>query len=70
MAPSVSISIRIVALWVLCIFMHATTMSFVAASKSSALELEAKAILESGWWSEYSTIPQVFAGGMESYAMT
>uniref|UniRef100_A0A7N2QZX4 non-specific serine/threonine protein kinase n=1 Tax=Quercus lobata TaxID=97700 RepID=A0A7N2QZX4_QUELO len=54
MAPSVSISIRIVALWVLCIFMHATTMSFVAASKSSALELEAKAILESGWWSEYS----------------
>ena len=50
--------------------MHATTMSFVAASKSSALELEAKAILESGWWSEYSTIPQVFAGGMESYAMT
>ena len=54
MAPCVSISIRIVALWVLCIFMHATTMSFVAASKSSALELEAKAILESGWWSEYS----------------
>ena len=38
--------------------MHSTTMVFaagsVAASNSSALELEAKALLESGWWSYYS----------------
>ncbi|KAL4605853.1 hypothetical protein ACB092_09G059800 [Castanea dentata] len=58
MAPSVSISILIVALWVLYILMHSTTMVIaagsVAASKSSALELEAKALLESGWWADYS----------------
>ncbi|KAK7860823.1 putative lrr receptor-like serine/threonine-protein kinase [Quercus suber] len=55
MAPSVSISINLVlALWVLCIFTHSTTM-VVAAAKSSALELEAKALLESGWWSSNYT---------------
>ncbi|XP_030925470.1 MDIS1-interacting receptor like kinase 2-like isoform X1 [Quercus lobata] len=58
MAPSVSISILIVALWVLYILMHSTTMVIaagsVAASNSSALELEAKALLESGWWYDYS----------------
>ncbi|XP_050271535.1 MDIS1-interacting receptor like kinase 2-like isoform X2 [Quercus robur] len=54
MAPSVSISILVLALWVLCIFTHSTTM--VVAAKSSALELEAKALLESGWWSsKYTT---------------
>ena len=56
MAPSVSISI--LAAWALCIFMHATTIFIaagsVAASESSALELEAKALLGSGWWSRYS----------------
>ncbi|XP_030954174.1 MDIS1-interacting receptor like kinase 2-like isoform X2 [Quercus lobata] len=55
MAPSsfVSISILVVAL-VLCIFMHATTMVnaavSMAASKSPALELEAKALMETRWW--------------------
>ena len=55
MAPSsfVSISILVVAL-VLCIFMHATTMVnaavSMAATKSPALELEAKALLETRWW--------------------
>ena len=53
MAPSVPISILVVAL-VLCIFMHATTMVIaagsVAASKSPALELEAKALMETRWW--------------------
>ena len=53
MAPSVPISILVVAL-VLCIFMHATTMVIaagsVAASKSPALELEAKALMEARWW--------------------
>ena len=53
MAPSVSISILVLALWVLCIFTHSTTM--VVAAKSSALELEAKALLESGWWSSNYT---------------
>ncbi|XP_065617101.1 MDIS1-interacting receptor like kinase 2-like [Quercus suber] len=58
MAPSISISILIVALWVLYILMRSTTMVIaagsVAASNSSALELEAKALLESGWWADYS----------------
>ena len=53
MAPSVPISILVVAL-VLCIFMLATTMVIaagsVAASKSTALELEAKALMETRWW--------------------
>ena len=53
MAPSVPISILVVAL-VLCIFMHATTMVIaagsVAASKSPALELEAKALMKTRWW--------------------
>ncbi|GMY13607.1 MDIS1-interacting receptor like kinase 2-like isoform X6 [Fagus crenata] len=48
MAPSVFISILVVA-WARCIFMHATTM--VIAAQSSALEQEAKALMESGWWS-------------------
>ena len=38
--------------------MHSTTMVIaavsVAASKSSALELEAKALLKSGWWGDHS----------------
>uniref|UniRef100_A0A2N9FYV5 non-specific serine/threonine protein kinase n=1 Tax=Fagus sylvatica TaxID=28930 RepID=A0A2N9FYV5_FAGSY len=51
MAPSVFISILVVA-WARCIFMHATTM--VIAAQSSALEQEAKALMESGWWSHYS----------------
>ncbi|KAL4653715.1 hypothetical protein ACB092_01G325500 [Castanea dentata] len=53
MAPFIPISILVVAL-VLCIFMHATTMVIaagsVAASKSPALELEAKALMETRWW--------------------
>ena len=53
MAHFVSISILVVAL-VLCIFMHATTMVnaavSMAASKSPALELEAKALMETRWW--------------------
>ena len=53
MAPSVSISILVLALWVLCIFTHSTTM--VVAAESPALELEAKALLESGWWSSNYT---------------
>ena len=57
MAPPVSISILIVA-WVLCNFMHETTMIIaagcVAEPKSSLLEQEAKALLESGWWSWWS----------------
>ena len=54
MAPSVPISILVVAL-VLCIFMHVTTMviaaGFVAASTSPAVDLEAKALMETRWWS-------------------
>ncbi|XP_050271511.1 MDIS1-interacting receptor like kinase 2-like [Quercus robur] len=50
-------SVLVVA-WVLCIFMHYRNMvigaGFVAASNSSALDLEAKALIESGWWSGYS----------------
>ena len=53
MAPSVSISILVLALWVLCKFTNSNTM--VVAAKSSALELEAKALLESGWWSSNYT---------------
>ena len=57
MAPPVSISIPIVA-WVLCNFMHETTMIIAAGSvaepKSSLLEQEAKVLLESGWWSWWS----------------
>ncbi|XP_050243562.1 MDIS1-interacting receptor like kinase 2-like isoform X1 [Quercus robur] len=63
MAPSVSISILIVALWVLYVLMHSTTIVIaagsVAASNSSALELEAKALLESGWWYDYSNDPSL-----------
>ena len=44
----------LVVAFVLCIFMHATTMVIaagsVAASKSPALELEAKALMETRWW--------------------
>ena len=63
MAPySVFISILVVA-WALCIFMHATTMVIlagsVAASQSSALETEAKALLESGWWRNYSSYSSI-----------
>ena len=54
MAPSVPISILVVAL-VLCIFMHVTTMVIaagsVAASTSPAVDLEAKALMETRWWS-------------------
>ena len=58
MAPSVSISILVVAL-ALCFIMHDTTNmviiapGFVAASVSlsPALQLEAKAVRESEWWS-------------------
>jgi hypothetical protein len=59
MAHTVSISILVVA-WVICMFMQDTNMvviapGFVAASvSSSALEQEAKALMESGWWSYYS----------------
>ena len=55
MAPSVSISILVVALWVLCIFTHSTTM--VVAAESPALELEAKALLESGCGGGVVTTP-------------
>uniref|UniRef100_A0A2N9I3P3 non-specific serine/threonine protein kinase n=1 Tax=Fagus sylvatica TaxID=28930 RepID=A0A2N9I3P3_FAGSY len=57
MAPNVSISFLVVA-WVLCIFMHTintvNAAGIVAASQSSALDLEAEALLESGWWGNYS----------------
>ena len=58
MAPSVSISILVVAL-VLCNFMHDTTMvsaagSVAASEPSSALEQERKALRDSRWWNRYS----------------
>jgi Leucine-rich repeat (LRR) protein len=57
MAPSVSISIVVVA-WATCIllcgmYLEDSGARFVGASESSALQLEAKALLESGWWSDY-----------------
>ena len=57
MARSVSISVLVVALWVLCIFTHSTTM--VVAAESPALELEAKALLESGCGGVVNTPPMV-----------
>jgi hypothetical protein len=56
MKPSVSISIVVVA----CIFLYGTYLDsaaqFVAASEPSALlRLEAKALLESGWWGSANT---------------
>ncbi|KAK7860886.1 mdis1-interacting receptor like kinase 2 [Quercus suber] len=60
MAPKVSISVLVVA-WVLA-------AGFVAASESSAaLELEAKAVLESEWWVAIPT--KAIATGMELSAM-
>ncbi|XP_065621703.1 MDIS1-interacting receptor like kinase 2-like isoform X1 [Quercus suber] len=54
MASKVSISVVVVS-WVLCVFMHSKNMFTaavsVAASESSTLQLEAKALRESGWWS-------------------
>ncbi|XP_050271516.1 MDIS1-interacting receptor like kinase 2-like isoform X2 [Quercus robur] len=54
MTSKVSISVVVVS-WVLCVFMHSTNMFAVAvsvaASESSTLQLEAKALRESGWWS-------------------
>ena len=59
MVPSVSISIVVVA-WATCVLFYGmyldTAIRFVAASsESSALELEATALLESGWWSTAHT---------------
>jgi Leucine-rich repeat (LRR) protein len=55
MKPSVSISIVVV----VCIFLYGTyfdsAAQFVAASESSTLPLEAKALLESGWWGSDDT---------------
>jgi Leucine-rich repeat (LRR) protein len=55
MKPCVSISIVVVA----CILLYGTYLDsaaqFVAASESSALPLEAKALLESGWWGSANT---------------
>ena len=57
MAPSVSIFLLVVA-WAICIFMHFPNIvipaGFVAASESLELELETKALLDSGWWSDHS----------------
>ncbi|KAK7847660.1 putative leucine-rich repeat receptor-like protein kinase [Quercus suber] len=58
MASKVYISVVVVS-WVLCVFMHSTNMFIiaavsVAASESSPLQLEAKALRESGWWSGLS----------------
>ncbi|XP_059451353.1 probable leucine-rich repeat receptor-like protein kinase At1g35710 [Corylus avellana] len=58
MAPSVSIYIVVVA-WATCILLYGTYFEdsgaqFVGASESSPLQLEAKALLESGWWNDYS----------------
>jgi Leucine-rich repeat (LRR) protein len=61
MAPSVSVSISIsivVAAWATSILICGTYLDtaarFVAASESPSLEGEAKALLESGWWSGYN----------------
>ncbi|XP_059451358.1 probable leucine-rich repeat receptor-like protein kinase At1g35710 [Corylus avellana] len=58
MAPSISISVVVVA-WATCILIYGMYLEdsgaqFVGASESSALQLEAKALLESGWWSGYN----------------
>ncbi|KAK4604025.1 hypothetical protein RGQ29_012508 [Quercus rubra] len=54
MASEVSISVVVVS-WVLCVFMHSTNM-FIAAASVAASEssLEAKALRESGWWTQQS----------------
>ncbi|XP_050271510.1 MDIS1-interacting receptor like kinase 2-like [Quercus robur] len=53
-----SISVSIMAVGVSFVFAYAASMVFtttlVAASESSALDLEAKALLESGWWSDHT----------------
>jgi Leucine-rich repeat (LRR) protein len=58
MAPSLSISMVLVA-WSTSILFYGTcfdtTTQFVAASESSALQLEAKALLKSGWWKSANT---------------
>ena len=57
MTPFVSISILIVALWVLYILMHSITMVIAAGSvaASNSSTLEGNALLENGWWSGEST---------------
>ena len=59
MAPSLSISMVLVA-WSTSIFFYGTlpfdsAIPFVGASESSALQLEAKALLKSGWWGRPTT---------------
>jgi Leucine-rich repeat (LRR) protein len=63
MAPSVSVSVSIstsivVAAWAISILICGTYLDtaarFVAASELPSLEGEAKALLESGWWSGYN----------------
>ncbi|XP_023914866.2 MDIS1-interacting receptor like kinase 2-like [Quercus suber] len=53
-----SISVSIMAVGLSFVFAYAaslvTTTTLVAASESSALDLEAKALLESGWWSDHT----------------
>jgi len=61
MKPSVSISISISNVVVACIFLYGTYLDsaahFVAAADPSAalLRLEAKALLETGWWGSANT---------------
>ncbi|KAK9283167.1 hypothetical protein L1049_011399 [Liquidambar formosana] len=40
--------------WKTFAFVYAATIMIVAASESSSLQLEAEALLNSGWWSSYS----------------
>jgi Leucine-rich repeat (LRR) protein len=58
MAPSLSISMVLVA-WSTSVLFYGTyfdsAIPFVGASESSALQLEAKALLESGWWGSANT---------------
>jgi hypothetical protein len=47
-----------------------TTIRFVAASsESSALQLEAKALLESGWWSAHNNNTSTRCNGLVLFAM-
>ncbi|XP_059430427.1 probable leucine-rich repeat receptor-like protein kinase At1g35710 [Corylus avellana] len=58
MAPSLSISIVLIA-WATSIFFYGTYLDtpaqFVGASEPSALQLEGKALLDSGWWGRAKT---------------
>ncbi|KAB1228079.1 hypothetical protein CJ030_MR4G024759 [Morella rubra] len=58
MASAYSFSVAVVA-WTTCVLLYGTYLNpaheFVEASQSPALQLEAEALLETGWWSRYET---------------